>query len=65
MITLPPELEHLASFTREIMGIAQWFLGGIFGLYVIFIIFKIVEHRKLTKRLERIEKKIDKLAKHK
>lgn len=65
MITIPPELEPLAAFIRSIMATLQWFLGGIFGLYVVFLIWRIFEYKKTMKLLLRIEKKIDKILKRK
>ena len=61
MIPIPAELEPIAAFIRSVMGTIQWFLGGLFGLYVILIILRIFEFKKVKKRLEIIEKKLDKL----
>lgn len=63
MIEIPASLEPIASLIRNLMGTVQWFLGGIFGLYVILIIIKILEYKKISKRLKQIETKLEKIMK--
>jgi len=58
MISIPAELEPIAAFIRTTMGTLQWFLGGLFGLYVISIILRFIEYKNILKRLKRIERKL-------
>jgi len=64
-VAIPPALEPLAALIRSVMGTLQWFLGGIFGLYVILIILRLLGYKRIMKRLKDIEKKLDKLSKKK
>lgn len=65
-----PLLEPVSYTFREVLRYIEFFVGGIFGLYLITLVVRLVFFRKIYKSFEeirdgmkRMESKIDKFKK--
>ena len=56
-------LSPLLDQMQAIMNVAQLFLGGIFGIYLILLILKWLESRKLNKTLKKVSTDMDSIKK--
>jgi len=52
---VPQALEPFAAFIQGLLGYAEFFLGGIFGLYVILVILRWYESHRLVHMLKDIQ----------
>ena len=54
----------LAPFAHEVYSVINmfsWYVGGIFGLYILFTIINYIQRRQLYKRIESMEKSISEI----
>lgn len=50
-----PFIELFASTFQGLIGVIKWFVGGIFGLYVIMLLVRIYSYFKLKNFMKYIE----------
>jgi len=56
--SIAPILQPLAERAHQLMGYTEYFLGGIFGLYLIFFIIRTIVDIKKNKLLKAIKEEI-------
>ncbi len=56
--TTVPAIEPLANFVQQLVGGVQWFVGGLFGLYMIYFIIQVYRRQQELKVLKEIREEI-------
>ena len=58
---VPTWLAPFANDVYSVINMFSWYVGGIFGLYVLFMIINYYQRRQLNKKIEAIEKDISQM----
>ncbi|MEK6857825.1 MAG: hypothetical protein AABX39_04530 [Nanoarchaeota archaeon] len=53
-----PAIEPLANFVQQFVGGIQWFVGGLFGLYMIYFVIQVYRRNQELKVLKEIREEI-------
>jgi hypothetical protein len=59
--TIPTLLDPVISEIHGLLNMLQFFVGGIFGLYLILVIIRLYEVRKLKKTLKTVTNQLEHL----
>jgi hypothetical protein len=59
--SIPPLLAPFFGDIQNLLNMLQFFVGGLFGLYLILVIIRLYEVRKLKKTLKAITYQLDHL----
>ena len=54
----PNAIEPVANFVQQFVGSVQWFVGGIFGLYMIYFIIQVYRRQQELRVLKDIRQEI-------
>ncbi len=54
-------LDSLLSFNQQVFSLLSTFLGGLFGLYLVFFLLRFISERKMLKELRAIKGEVKSL----